>query len=200
VQLSTAGITLARVRDIIACARLQPKVERGGNLLKEDMQTSLSGCATILLGMALEQGIGNSLTRGSYQWTVLNEGDPLLDPFGALMGKSIHARMKELPEILSEGALMLNRKAPEYLALCNLIMLRNRLVHYVDKMLFAHSASGKASIKDGFIEATFPIPTTPWSALDVLQAEGFMSAVGLYFDKVLHVTNLEPGGLLRTRR
>lgn len=154
-------------------------------------EKALAACATMILAVALEQGVMNTLQFKAKTYAYHNNVDITETPYEALLKEdtSLRKRMVELPKVLSDGNYQLDPASPYFQRLHDLISRRNELLHIQDEVHVIKPSPADVIIEeDGSTRVSFPPPKLPefaWDKITVEQARGFQEAVGAYFEEVL---------------
>jgi hypothetical protein len=146
----------------------------------------LSACAAIILATALDQGIKGRLSHMAYCYAIKNNIPNFDTPYEALLKDTFRTRVKQMPELMTDGKFILNLYCPHANALNELITLRNNLLHdYDDPQVFTPT-SEEVRTTNTDIWVGVPIPKSLWSTVTLEQLRDYQAAVDIYFSEILY--------------
>ena len=177
-SISTSLWTLNRADSLIALAEKDA----------ENAKT-LAACATIILAVALEQGIqtmlSDSAVRAAVEENIL-VSDTKAAPFHKKRNE-VWYKIQMLPGILTDDKFELDLDHRLTKLLKQLINTRNKLVHVDEQAVLLNTRNDKDKIKieDKQVTVTFLVPLTQWETVKLEKVKGFREAVATYLREVL---------------
>lgn len=158
-----------------------------------DISQALSACASVLLAVALEQGVRSAFSIARAQAKV--DGEPLIR-YDQLEKAPSWARVMELPKLLTNGSLYLAPNNPHTKALKELVHLRNVLLHISEGVKEFTESDSRVTSDEDYLVVRIPKTSNPWDSVLLYQANKFREAVGVYFREVLDPEKLVPGEII----
>jgi hypothetical protein len=172
--ISTSQWTLGRADSLISLA------EKDANNAK-----TLAACATIILAVALEQGVQTILSDSAVRES-LEENVPVSDTKAEPYYKqSLKYKIQVLPSILSNDKFELDLDHRLTKLLKELIDTRNELVHVKEQAVHLISPNDNIKVEGKRVTVEFSVPLTPWETVKLEKAKGFREAVAVYLREVL---------------
>jgi septum formation topological specificity factor MinE len=177
-SISTSLWTLNRADSLIALAEKDA----------ENAKT-LAACATIILAVALEQGIQTMLSDSAVRAAVdenIQVSDTKAAPFHKTRN-NVWYKLQILPGILTDDRFELDLDHRLTKLLKELINTRNKLVHVDEQAVLLDTRNDKDKIKveDNQVTVTFSVPLPPWETVKLEKVKGFREAVAVYLREVL---------------
>ncbi len=196
-----------------------------GAVAPPERQRAIAASASLALTACLEQSVFNALS--SYRANLLVSSGGAAErgrEIDRIDGcTSLRSRVRELPQIISEGRVCLDRSEPDVRSILALIDLRNSLMHVEERALsvrfrLSEGAAGEITLtpiseeeeegrgslpqvtakvgNDGRVNFIIDLKVTnPWNSVSLIEAELYRRVVRRYIDEIVNcpTESLEPG-------
>lgn len=184
--------TLNRANSLIRLAEANP-----------DNANTLAACATILLAIALEQGIQTILSDSAETSSMEDDIDvsnTKAMPFYKNRN-NLWYKVLSLPSIISEDRFYLDDEHDISRTLKELIRTRNKLVHVDEQAIHFVTPDDRIRIEDNRAIVTFSVPMSAWQTITLEKVQDFRDAVLTYQREVLFpdAGNVVVGNIVRER-
>jgi hypothetical protein len=159
------------------------------SLAEKNSETAgtLAACATIILAVALEQGVQTVLTE-SAEWTSFEDDIDVSDTKAMPYYKNknnLWYKVQSLPSILTDDKFYLNFDHSHSKLLKELIHTRNKLVHIDEQAIHLIGPNNQVRIENNHAIVEFFVPLTPWQNVTLEKVKSFREAVAVYLREVL---------------
>jgi hypothetical protein len=179
-HVTSIEATLNRADSLIRLAETNP-----------DSVNTLSACATIILAIALEQGIQTVLSESAETSSFEDEIDVFETRALPLYKRrnNLWYKVLSLPALLSDDRLYLDDEHPVTRALKELIHTRNKLVHVEEQAIHIVTPDDRIRIEDNHAIVKFSVPLSAWQTITLEKVITFRDAVLTYRREVLFPDN-----------
>ena len=172
--VSTAQASMDRADALIALAERNAEAER-----------TLAACATIVLVVALEQGLKTRLTESAETTSLVEEIDVSETKAVPFYKSSPWHKVKNLPSILTDDKFSLDEDHRLSRLLKELFITRNKLVHIDEQAVHLIGPNDQVRIENNQVVAKFFFPLPIWETITLEKIKEFREAAAAYFNEVL---------------
>lgn len=202
IHLTTWPHTLNKARSILDMAKQH-----------REQSSTLSACTALILAAGLDQATWAKLDAARATTEELGKDTT---PYSDLMRASLRMRITEMPKLLTNGKIQLNKRGLAVKALHSLVYARNSLLHIREGMLTGELSwedprvkwdkkTGMMTIEGDILDMVGNSPassrlSSPWDNLTLMDGERFLEAVIIYDREVLQPEEIKPGMIVTTVR